>query len=123
MPILRARKFGGGKSPGVIHCFSGDAGNAEELVGMGFFIGVDGPVTYPKADKLRAALAAVPAERLVLETDSPYLPPQSVRGQRNEPARLPEVGLRLAQEKGLSADAGAQLFYANSLHLFRLDGR
>ncbi len=121
MPVLRRRTWPAGTLPGVIHCFSGNAEQAAELVGMGFFIGVDGPVTYPGAGKLREALAAVPGDRLVLETDSPYLPPQSLRGQRNEPAKLPEIGLRLAQEKGLTTQRASDLFIENSLRLYRLN--
>lgn len=120
MPILRNRTFPAGRSPGVVHCFSGDAAQAVELTGMGFYLGVDGPVTYPGAGRLRDALAAVPLENLVLETDSPYLPPQTIRGKRNEPARLPEIGLRLIQEKGASPAQACAVFLENSLRLYRL---
>lgn len=121
MPILRSHFKGtGGKSPGVVHCFSGNADNARDLVGMGFYLGVDGPVTYPSANGLREALCAVDATSLVLETDSPYLPPQTHRGQRNEPSNLLAVGARLADLCKKSPAAMAEITSENASRLFRL---
>ncbi len=121
MPILR-RHFSSKKScPGVVHCFSGDRDNADELVSMGFYLGVDGPVTYPSANGLREALADVPLHSIVLETDSPYLPPQSHRGQRNEPAYLPKIGTHLASVRGNAVASLAELTAENGRKLFRLN--
>jgi TatD DNase family protein len=120
MPLLRARRGRLRSVPGVVHCFSGNAEHAREIVELGFYLGVDGPVTYPNAHGLRAALDAAPAESLVLETDSPYLPPQSRRGQRNEPACLPEIGLRLSAHKRLAPREAARLWTANAHRLFSL---
>jgi TatD DNase family protein len=122
MPILRRRgqERRGGQVPGVVHCFSGDGDQARELTGLGYLLGVDGPITYPNAEKLRRALEGVPVESFVIETDSPYLPPQSRRGQRNEPSCLPEVALRLAMHKRCPPAEAADIWMANSRRLFRL---
>lgn len=94
MPLLEM--FYRGREPqgrfhGVLHCFSGTSDDALRAVALRFALGVDGPVTYPKNDGLRAALKSAGIENLVLETDSPYLPPQSARGRRNDPSLLPEI--------------------------------
>ncbi len=80
----------------VLHCFSGEAAMAAEAWSRGYFIGVGGPLTYPGAGKLRAILAGAPRDRVLLETDAPYLPPTPHRGRRNEPAFLRLVADRLA---------------------------
>lgn len=123
LPILEGRYAGkrpAGRFHGVIHCFSGTEADARRAVALGFALGVDGPVTYPKNDALRAALAAVGLGSLVLETDSPYLPPQSSRGKRNEPAYLGEIALRLAELFQQPVSAVAETTTANALALFRL---
>jgi TatD DNase family protein len=107
-------------SPGVIHCFSGNSDDAKQLIEMGFYLGVDGPVTYPNANALRLALSSVPLDKLVLETDSPYLPPQSYRGQRNEPSYLPLIGQHLAHLRNNAVDQFSQILRQNSTRLFRL---
>jgi len=71
---------------GVFHCFAGGADEARRALALGFHISFSGNVTYPRAERLRAAALAVPPDRLLLETDSPYLPPQERRGRRNEPS-------------------------------------
>lgn len=82
---------------GVLHAFSGDYQFAERALSSGFFIGVAGPVTYPNAGELRKTVQALPHDRLLLETDSPYLPPQPHRGQQNEPAYLPIIAEELGR--------------------------
>ena len=82
---------------GVLHAFSGDRQGAERALSSGFFIGVAGPLTYPNAGELRKTIQDLPQDRLLLETDSPYLPPQPHRGQRNEPAYLPFVAEELGK--------------------------
>ena len=123
MPILRAHNAHRRDAvvPGVVHCFSGNAEQAKEVASLGYLLGVDGPVTYPNAHGLREALDAVPFESFVLETDSPYLPPQSRRGQRNEPGCLPEIGLRLAAHKRRTPAEAAEVWLANAHRLYRLD--
>ena len=81
------RKYSGRVS-GVIHCFSGSRDDAEEFLELGFYISFAGPITFPKAENLREALKAVPVEKLLLETDCPFLAPQPKRGKRNEPSYL-----------------------------------
>jgi TatD DNase family protein len=105
---------------GVIHCFSGEEYDALFCRDLGFALGVDGPVTYPKNEPLRGALAKAGLDCLVLETDCPYLPPQSCRGKRNEPAKLPEIAARLAQACGATQDELASLTTRNALQLYGL---
>lgn len=104
---------------GVVHCFSGTAEDALFCRDLGFALGVDGPVTYPKNDGLRQALRQAGPECLVLETDSPYLPPQSARGKRNEPSSIPEIGHAAAKALGISAEELAAATARNARELFR----
>lgn len=110
-----------GRFHGVLHCFLGTAEQALAASRLGFAIGVDGPVTYPKNGALRQALADVGLDALVLETDSPYLPPQSRRGQRNEPGLLPEIAQTLANLFGITKEKVADMTTANARDLFGLD--
>jgi TatD DNase family protein len=87
---------------------------------LGFFLGVDGPLTYPKADALRVLMKEIPLDRIVLETDSPYLPPQSHRGQRNDPSFLPEIAETLAHLKGVPVSTIAEVTTANARRLYGL---
>lgn len=105
---------------GVIHCFSGEEYDAVFCRDLGFALGVDGPVTYPKNDPLRAALAKAGLDCLVLETDCPYLPPQSRRGKRNEPSLLPEIAARLADVCGATAGELADATTRNARALYQL---
>jgi TatD DNase family protein len=101
---------GGGTLRGVFHCFSGDTAAAERALGTGFHVSIPGIVTFPKAADLRGAARTIPADRLLIETDSPYLAPVPYRGQRNEPAYVIRVLDALSAERGVAADAlGAQL--------------
>ncbi len=105
---------------GVIHCFSGDAYFAEGCLDLGFYLGVDGPITYPSAKALREVIAQVPLDRVVLETDSPYLPPQKFRGQRNESAHLTHIADKICELFGKSIDEISQITTQNAKNLFRL---
>lgn len=105
---------------GVVHCFSGNADDALACAGMGFALGVDGPVTYPKNAALRDAFRQTGVSSLVLETDSPYLPPQSARGKRNEPAAIPEIAGKLAEVLELPLEELARRTTENARALFRL---
>lgn len=106
---------------GVVHCFSGTFEDAEKLLAQGFHLGVDGPLTYPSAKGLREVMAAIPLERIVLETDAPYLPPQTHRGQRNEPAHVATVGVKLAEIRALSVNDLHRITYDNACALFKLN--
>ena len=122
LEILRRRpdRLSDGGPAGVAHCFQGSASAAWELLRQGFLIGVDGPLTYPNASPLRALIGHLPLESLVLETDSPYLPPQSHRGKRNEPALLPAVVRALAELKHVAVEKIAAATAANARRLYRL---
>lgn len=94
---------------GVFHCFTGDTAAAERALATGFYLSIPGVVSFPKAEALRSALAHVPADRLLVETDSPYLAPVPHRGKRNEPARVATVVERVAAARGETAEiVGAQ---------------
>ncbi len=105
---------------GVAHCFQGTEETAHALIKRGFMLGVDGPITYPAASALRALFATLPLESLVLETDSPYLPPQSHRGKRNEPAHIPAIAKALADLKHVSIETIAAITSQNARRLFKL---
>ncbi len=107
---------------GVVHSFSGDVAMAEQVVALGFFIGVSGPVTYKNADRLRQVVRAVPLERLLIETDAPYLTPQPHRGQRNEPAYVSLVAQAVADVRGVTLEQVASQTTANARALFGLAG-
>ena len=106
----------------VFHCFSGDTGDAREVLDMGFYIGVDGPVTYSKSDKLREVVRACPSDRLLIETDCPYLTPAPYRGKRNEPAYVRFVCDEIARIRGMTARELDEITSANARRLFRRMG-
>jgi TatD DNase family protein len=108
----------GGGLRGVLHAFSGDERAAERALAMGFFLGAAGPLTYPGAGRIRSIFRAAPADRILLETDSPYLPPQGFRGRRNEPALVRNVALCLAGERGMDPGKLAAQTRANAVTLF-----
>ena len=103
----------------VLHSFSGDAEMAQEAVRAGWYLGVDGPLTYKKNDALRAIFAAAPLDRILIETDAPYLTPQARRGSRNEPAFVALVAERLAVVRQGSLEQIATATTANAARLFR----
>lgn len=112
---------GGGRGPaGVMHCFSGDLAMAERCLALGFFIGIGGPVTYKNLRHLGGVALAVPVDRLVIETDCPYLAPDPFRGKRNEPAYVALVARRLAELRGVEPDELAAQTWRNAHALFRL---
>jgi len=105
---------------GVMHCFSGDVEIARRCLDLGLLVSLAGPVTYPNARALPAVATFVPADRLVVETDCPYLPPQPYRGKRNEPAYLTITAARVADLRKASLDELAARMTDNALRLFRL---
>jgi len=108
-----------GKLPkGVLHCFSGSAESAVEYQRLGFYISFAGSVTFKNAGKLRLAAQAVQADRLLIETDSPYLAPEPFRGKRNDPSKVREVCRVLAELLGVSCAAMAELTLKNACNLF-----
>lgn len=110
-----------GSLRGVVHSFSGSEEQARQLWREGFMVGLGGPVTYDRAQRLRRLVASMPLEHLLLETDSPDQPDAGIRGQRNEPERLAEVLRIVAGLRGESEDHIASTTTANARRLFRLD--
>lgn len=106
---------------GVLHCFSGDLDTAKQGMDMGFYISFAGPLTFPKAGDLREVAGQIPADRLLIETDSPYLAPVPHRGKRNEPAFVVEVCKRLAETRGIAMEEMAERTTANFSQLFGVD--
>jgi len=109
-----------GKLRGVVHSYSGSLEQARQLWNLGFLIGLGGPVTYDRANRLRKLAASMPIDYLLLETDAPDQPDAGIRGQRNEPARLAEVVTVIAQLRGEDAAAVAAATTANAERLFGL---
>jgi len=109
----RAREIGG-----VMHCFSGDVEIARRCVDLGLFISLAGPVTYKNARALPEVARFVPEDRLVVETDCPYLPPASHRGKRNEPAYVALTAAFVAELRGVAPDALGATVTANAATLF-----
>lgn len=103
---------------GVIHCFSSTIEFAEKFLQLGFYIGIDGPVTYPNAKILREVVGKAPIEKILLETDSPYLPPQKYRGKRNEPSYLRYIADKIAEIKNMTIDDVSRVTDENAKKLF-----
>ncbi len=103
---------------GVLHCFTGTMDFAERLMEIGFMISFSGIVSFAKADALRQVAASIPADRLLIETDSPYLAPVPHRGKRNEPAFVTDVAIALAHARGETVESVAAVTTANAHRLF-----
>jgi TatD DNase family protein len=108
-------------SGGIMHCFSGDVAIARRCLDLGLTISLAGPVTYPNARALPEVARFVPADRLVVETDCPYLPPQGHRGRRNEPAFLALTAARVAEVRGEPLASLGPIMRDNARRLFGLD--
>lgn len=106
---------------GSIHCFSGSWEMAKELLKMGWFLGVDGPLTFKNAAKLPEIIAKIPLDRLLLETDSPYLAPVPKRGRRNEPAYVKYIAEKVAEIRNISFEEVAKQTTFNAINLFNLN--
>ena len=107
---------------GIIHCFSGSAEMAREYLKLGFHISFAGPVTFKKAPKLQEAALLVPRDRLLIETDSPYMAPEPVRGTRNEPTNVRYVGMKLAELRGETAEEVAAYTTENAMRVYNING-
>jgi TatD DNase family protein len=105
---------------GVMHCYTMGPAELAPYLELGFMISFSGVVTYPRNEANRAAARAVPLDRLLVETDSPFLAPQQRRGRRNEPAFVAQVLERIAAERGLAAAELARVTSANACALFGL---
>ncbi len=107
-------------TPGIIHCFSGSAEIAKEYLKLGYMISFAGPVTFKKAPKLREAALLVPRDRLLIETDSPYMAPEPVRGHRNEPANVRYVAMKLAEIRNEPLEELAEYSWENACRIYGL---
>ena len=118
MEILKAE--GAADAGGVFHCFSGTKEVAKQALDMGFYLSFTGVVTFPKADGLREVVKYVPIEKMLIETDCPYLAPSPHRGKRNEPAFVVETAKEIAKIKGLSLEDVGRITTLNAEELFGL---
>jgi TatD DNase family protein len=109
---------GKGAFPAVLHCFTGGADLARRAIGLGLFISFTGILTFRNSDALRAIAKELPADRILVETDAPYLAPGKFRGKRNEPAYVVETAKVLAETRGVTLDEIAQQTTANFFRLF-----
>jgi TatD DNase family protein len=114
------KREGQGKLRGVIHCFTGDYSAARSLLDLGLYLSFTGILTFKNADPLREVARRLPLDRILLETDSPYLAPVPHRGKRNEPAFVRFVAETLAQVKGLPFEEVAQATSHNTRELFAI---
>ncbi len=111
----RAQEIGG-----VIHCYSYSAEMAREYVKLGFYIGIGGVVTFKNGKKMKEVVEAIPIERILLETDSPYLAPEPNRGKRNSSLNLPYIAQKIAEIKNMSYDEVVEITNRNAKELFRI---
>jgi TatD DNase family protein len=106
------------KPRGVLHCFSQSPDFAKQVLDWGFYIGIDGHITYPKNDALRETIKNVPLNRLLLETDAPFLPPQQFRGKQNNPVYIPLIAQFIAGLRGIKLEELEQATTQNAQDLF-----
>ena len=117
--VAHLREYGAGLR-GVFHCFIGDKAMARDALDLGFYLSFAGPVTYPRNTELAEVAAWAPLDRILVETDCPYLAPQPVRGKRNEPRHVALVARRIAELRDLPLEALAAATSRNADALFRL---
>lgn len=115
---LRSRTHPLTSRPGVLHSFSGSTETAQRAIDLGFMLGVTGPVTFKKADQRREVVASIPLERLLIETDAPFLAPEPKRGRRNEPAYVAYVAEKVAEIHAKTPAEVAEITSANAARLF-----
>ncbi len=109
-----------GRVEGVMHCFSGSQALAEQSIELGFYVSLAGTVTFPNACQLQAVARWIDVNKMLLETDSPWLAPQTRRGKRNEPAFLPFVAETVAKLKGISVDVLGEKTTRNAEEIFHI---
>lgn len=103
---------------GVVHCFTGSVDFAESLLDLGFFVGFTGIITYPRTESLAEVVRRVPLDKMLIETDAPFLAPQAMRGQKNEPLFVEEVAKKVAEIKGITPEEVAEATCQNAKTLF-----
>jgi len=119
LAILR-EEWNGSRLPGIIHCFTGTRAFAESAIDLGFYISFSGVVTFKKADDLRQTARHLPLDRILIETDSPFLAPEPFRGRRNEPAFVVQTARRIAELRNLSTEELGRITSANFERIFAL---
>lgn len=115
-----ARKVPQGSAPGVIHCFTASQAFGQACIDLGFYISFSGILTFKNAEDLRTAARAFPLDKLLVETDAPFLAPIPFRGKKCEPAMVTHTARRLAEVKGVTLEEVARVTYENTQRLFRL---
>ncbi len=108
---------------GVVHCFSGSLEMAREIISLGMYIGIGGAVTFKNAKKVLKVAQEIPLERLLLETDAPYMAPEPHRGKRNDSSLIPHTAAKIAELRGISTREVISASNENIRRLFRLEGR
>lgn len=116
MKIIEEEKI----NSGVFHCFSGNENELKWCLKKGFYISFAGPVTYPNANSLRKLAEITPVDRLLIETDCPYLTPQQFRGKRNEPAYVRFTAQKIAEIRKISVEEISQITFQNACRLFKV---
>ena len=106
---------------GVFHCYSGSAEMARQLVNMGWYIGFTGVLTFKNARKAVETAESIPLDRIVIETDCPFMSPEPFRGRRNDPSRVRYVAQKLAQLRGITAEEAERVTFENGKRLYRID--
>ena len=119
LPMLRDFSASGGRFE--VHCYTGTIAWAEKILELGAYIGITGIITFPKAQNVRDLLPYIPDERLLLETDSPYLAPVPHRGTTNNPGYIIEVARKVAELKNITVERCAELTTANAIDFFRIN--
>ncbi len=115
------REYRGRLQGGIMHCFAGSLAEAHDFLDLGLHLSFSGTLTYPKAGPLREVAKEAPLDRLLVETDCPYLPPQPWRGKRNEPAYVVATARQLAEVRGLSLEEVARATWENTLRVFGIE--
>lgn len=118
MEILK--DMDGGRNGGVIHCYSYSVEQAREYIKMGFHIGVGGVVTFKNSRKLQEVVEDIPLEKIVLETDSPYMAPVPFRGTRNSALNIPYIAEKIAEIKGVPVEKVYETTYANAMEMYKM---
>ena len=118
--MLEALQSFGKDAKGILHCFCNDKEYAQEVIKLGFLLGIGGPITYPKNNALRELIKSIDLEHIVLESDAPFLPPQIIRGKQNAPKYVKYVADFLAELYGLPLETVAKQTTQNAKKLFKL---
>lgn len=116
LEILKSENY----NNGVVHCFGGNLEDARRVLDFGLYIGFTGIITFPKAKDLREVVKFVPIDRMLIETDSPYLAPQKYRGKRNEPIYVEEVAKEIARIKDLDVEYVINTTWENAKNIFNI---